>query len=734
MEIINLTPFEFAPIVGRVGFPNHSISLIVKATFDMQSGQQVVESEEQLYPTGCEPYEDDDNENGSMRYDSDFAFYKPHADLLLAGNCYAPNEQSVVSCRVSFQVGRYTKSLAVFGNRYWQGIMQKPTTPEPFKCMPLRFENSYGGIGFPLNPVGKGYSKIQLADGSSCLPLPNVESMTQFVNSPANRPMPTSFAPLGQMWRERAAKLGTYGGAWAKERWPWFPDDLDWSYFNAASSDMQVKGYLKGDEDLFIENMHPHQAQYQSKLPGIRIRLFFYEANSQLSNDSEFKEINMNLDTLWVDMEDEKLVLVWRGISQISSSDYEEIENIFIVSEKLESDKQSVNYYRTLFLQELAKENADDDYEIEDVEKPSHDVDIETELAQAKEEMREAIIAAGLDPDNPPEKNEEEKAAEKKLIQEYGLEDDEELEWSRERVIIALKQGGSFDEEDLHGLDLSSLDFSHISFIGANMSGANLKNTNLSNSMLTSALLENADLSKANLCAACLKEADLTGSNLIASDLTEALLDDAIFDKVNMHRAILDRAHAKDTQFTDSIMTESLFRGSVLDGADFSKSSLDRANFQNASLKEASFSESSCIQVNMQSADLSLLRATGGSNFTQANLYLAKGLESNWAEAILIGADLSYSDMETADFGSADLTSANLSAANMKFAKLTKANMSDAICLKMNLFQGSLEGSNLAKTDFSGSNLYGVEFLDAIFAGTNFRLSNLKMTKLEKRV
>ncbi len=33
MKILNLTPFPFAPYAGRIGFPRHSMTLIVKGTF-----------------------------------------------------------------------------------------------------------------------------------------------------------------------------------------------------------------------------------------------------------------------------------------------------------------------------------------------------------------------------------------------------------------------------------------------------------------------------------------------------------------------------------------------------------------------------------------------------------------------------------------------------------------------------------------------------------------------------
>ncbi len=36
------------------------------------------------------------------------------------------------------------------------------------------------------------------------------------------------------MWTQRYSKIGNYKGNYLKERWPWFPKDFDWGYFNAA--------------------------------------------------------------------------------------------------------------------------------------------------------------------------------------------------------------------------------------------------------------------------------------------------------------------------------------------------------------------------------------------------------------------------------------------------------------------------------------------------------------------
>ena len=84
MEVLNKTSFPFVCIAGKVHFPQDSLTLVVKGTFDLVPGQMavMVKEEEQIFPTGDEYY-DEDMER-SCCYESDFAYFKPRADLLRA--------------------------------------------------------------------------------------------------------------------------------------------------------------------------------------------------------------------------------------------------------------------------------------------------------------------------------------------------------------------------------------------------------------------------------------------------------------------------------------------------------------------------------------------------------------------------------------------------------------------------------------------------------------------------
>jgi len=718
MEVINKSGLLYAPLVGRVGFPGHSLTLIVKGTFDLNLDGPCLLSKKQLFPTGDELPENEDGSIGSSLYESDFSYFKPRSDLLLVGKCYPPFSEPVQKCSVFFCVGETSKSLNITGNRYKQGVFNTVSTPEPFAELALRYENSYGGADYKKNPVGKGYKKEKREGKPKLWPLANIENTRPCVE-------PAGFGPLGNVWTDRIAKMGTYKGAWRKERWPWFPEDFDWGYFNAAPSDMQVEGYLRGDEALFFENLHPTHSKYRSQLPGIRIRLFIHERREESSNSTQFKEVKLNLDTLWVDMEAEKLALVWRGVCEIQSEEYEEIQHLFICSEKLNEAPKSIDYYHDYFLGELSKGDEPE----EEFESDDNDTDIDAEIANVELEIRGSLLEAGLDPDNLPELTLEQKAEETTLLNELGI-DLEDSPLTREIFIERFNNGDDFVGEGFQGLDLSGLDMHEINLQSAVLTGVCFRGSNLAGAMLSEADLSSANLSYASLQGANLRDADLTGANVNRTDLTGALLDDAIFEKADIQGSILEGVSALSTNFSEANLAQSRFAKSTLREADFSKTNLVQVDFHSADLTSASVEGALGKEINMSEADLTELRASGGCDFSFGVFTKAQGKESIWEDAVLANADFSYTRMEGADFTSCDLKSANFYAANMPFSRFYKANLEMSGFIKMNLFQGNLEKTRIQKTNFNGSNLYGVEFFDATIEGANFDLANLKSTKL----
>ena len=738
MEIINSTPFTFSPFIGRMPFPGYSLTLIVKGTFLLRPDEEALLADEQLYPTGDEYYQDDKSQQ-SLFYESDFAHFKPNADLLLVGRCHAPGNAPVKACQAVFKVGNAGCRLAVFGDRYWRELIGTITDPEPFTSIALRYENSFGGPGYEKNPIGKGYGHGGKRGEKGLVPLPNIEFIDDLIDSPTSTPDPAGFGPINRIWQQRRSMLGTYGQRWLAERWPWFPADFDWAYHNAAPGYLQNSGYLAGDEGIYLENLHPEISKYRSALPGLRVRCFLTHRGSSGGGDPEFLEVGLNLDTLWIDMETERLVLVWRGITNVSSEDYEEIANCFIVSEPMNARREEAEFYNQQLNRLLLSQDEEFGEEFPEGEDGALSIDEEVkqameEVERAKLELQKGLESAGMDLDfDILEPSEEERELEARLVAKYGLERYlAQHEWSRQDVEEAVKTDRSLAGEDLSGLDLSGLDLQ-----GADLTGALLTGADLKNAVLDGAMLQGADLSCTNLAGASLRNvdaqhADLTGASLARVSIDDANLTEAVMEKAVLEGASMKRVDFRGGYFSGVNMTGARFSDCLLDESDMSWAIMDGAIFEDCSLKDVSVEGTQGDGLKMIRCDLTGFRASEGCSFKGAEFRQVSAPDSVWEGAVLTGADFSMTDMEGADFSSATLSRADLSAADLKQARFVKAELISCNCQMTNLFEASFEKADLSGSDFSGSNLYGAEFIDANISSALFRGANLKMTKLVK--
>ena len=731
MEIINDTPFSFGYIAGRLPFPGHSLTLIVKGTFDLVPDGEVVPSEEQQLPTGDEFYEDDEEMQGGPRYASDFAYLKPLADLSLTGHCHAPKGTVVPARRVTFQVGEVVRSLTVYGDRHWIGPVA--TDPEHFSRLALRYDYSFGGKGFKKNPAGRGYSKTEDENGNAKRYLPNIMHPGEQMATPLSRLEPAGFGPIHREWHPRKSRMGFYKGKYLKTRWPWFAEDMDWRYFNAAPDALQTE-FLRGDEALYLENFHPRYQDYRSTLSGIKARCFVNCGAATGTSGESFSEVAMNLDTLWVDMDNEKVVLVWRGWTEVLSEEFDEIRQILIASEKIGRKSESVPYYENLLHRRL-REGEELWEEEPPPEEPPPEIDDDTDklIAEAESSYRKAMTEAGMDPDNPPQPSEEDKRKEEQILKDLGVDGwggAPAPEMTRKFVIEQLEESKDLSAMDLSGLDLSDLDFSGGRLQGTIFSRANLAGSRFDNADLTEAVLTNASLSDTRFKKAILTDADLSKADCTRIDMRGAVLADAIFDNTKLANANLKEANAKGTSFVEADLNGARLVNAQLPGADLSGSNLTRADLTGAMLAEATLEGAHGPDVVMDGADLTELRASEKSSFANGSFKQVTAKESIWESADLSGADFSFSKMEGASFAKANLTTAKLTAADMKNARFEKADLSDADLVLANLLESSFEGANLTRCDCRNANLYGSEFLNAIVDHTQFANANLKMTKL----
>jgi uncharacterized protein YjbI with pentapeptide repeats len=761
MQILN-TAAKHTVLFWLVTRPRANVwraTIILKAAYRLIPTDTAVPDETAPpIASGDDPAEPDT----SLRYGSDFVPYKPNVDFLVVGAAHPSEGRPVKACRVSIGIGRYTKSLAVFGDRRWTWgpLGASPGEAEAFVTLQLGYDRAYGGPGFSGNPVGRG---IDVKPGQ---PMPNIECLDHLVVQSTHRPQPAGFGPLRMLWQPRISKAGSYDAAWLAERWPWFPADLDWSFFNAAPPDQQF-ATLRGDETLQFENMHPDHGIYRSQLPGVAARAF---VERTADNAGIFEEVPLKLDTVWVDVPAERLVQVWRGTTRVRSSRLRDIAAICATLESLDSHGDIDSYRKTF----ATLKNANPAAEAAAARRVEADklrraalarlADVDTLVAKARAQIAgvgKMVDAASRLTELETRRRQANSSAEDpaKVLQNAiaslktqdpakGAELEDRLAafdaklgeilgraawqagWTRERVIETLAKGESLAMARLDGLNLAGLDFT-----GADLHGATLRGTTLQDALLERANLAGADLSQSDLTntsfiAADLRRANLSNAVVGAVTFVQARIDATNFAKLSLARANFAEAAGEAPDFTEAVLDEAQFTNATLARSQFSDARAARTDFSNAVLEAANFAGAQAPGIIMEGADLTNLRASRGADFTEGKFARARASRSVWQQAILDRADFDRAVLSRAQFPESSLCEAHFDRAHLQNANFDDAVLVGARFTNANLLRASFERADLTQARVDGCNLYGAGFLDATLENTTFQGSMIVQTLL----
>jgi hypothetical protein len=275
-QIANATPFTVATLRWPDIDTRPKLTIIVKATFVLGEGEGVRPTPKQLpifnndIMTEAKPR--------AVRFESDLVPFKPCTDVVLVGRAYAPEGKPVTELVAGLRVGQLRHGVAIIGDRQWQAqLLDKPTIShtQPFRAMDLVYERAFGGFDRPAgmyckeNHVGTGFIGKRTAERLEGLRLPNLEDPRNLINSWNSRPRPAGFGFYGRGWAPRLAYAGTYDDKYMTERHPLLPADFSFRFFNGAHPDLQVGGYLRGDEEVDLLNVCPDAARVHFRLPGV---------------------------------------------------------------------------------------------------------------------------------------------------------------------------------------------------------------------------------------------------------------------------------------------------------------------------------------------------------------------------------------------------------------------------------------------------------------------------------
>lgn len=292
-----------------------TLVVVVKGTWRIGHNGTLSLAEEQV-PLLLEPVYHGAPGASSLLHDTDAVLGKPGTDCILLGQAWS-GKGRVGSLDVSFAVGPVRKTVRVFGERFWMNCLwHSMSDPVPFESMPLRWERSFGGADTswpdpagheycPENPVGRGLvarkTKLDL-DG---MPLPNLEEPACLIRRAQDRPRPAGFAPLPPHWQPRVGYAGTHDDRWRREVSPLPPEDQDPRFHCSAAPGLSAPHHLAGTEAVLVENA-AQVGPLRFALPGVKPL-----ATVRLGHAEE--EVAMALDTVVVEPDEERVVLVWRG-------------------------------------------------------------------------------------------------------------------------------------------------------------------------------------------------------------------------------------------------------------------------------------------------------------------------------------------------------------------------------------------------------------------------------------
>jgi len=693
MRTKNLTPHLFGFKVTSRQPPKLEMTAVVRACLRLRPGHELeqIDEEDQGFLTSDTYLDDDSDRIGGCVYPGDFADFKPNADVMLRGRCYPPGGRRSKMCPVRFSVGRWCKELLVLGPREWKkGLLSKsPGDPKPFDSLPLDWRYSFGGEGYAANPVGQGY-------GDSAA-LPQIEAPEERLRSGSQKMDPTNFGPINPAWPQRAKKRGKkYGKRWKAEREPWYSEDFDWTHFNCAPEDQQLPEYLRGNERVNFKNLHKESSDFGVKLPGTRVRVFYKDDNDR------FREIPMVLDTLFADLEEEKLYLTWRGLGRVSTEELKDVTTALIAEEQLDEEPLDAGHYRKLLedfaedplgLSDMPQDMQDDFKAIGELQaaQPGPGPLPKSDSAGAAVEAAAKLLKSTVAPREPQGAKAVAELLEKgAAVAKAGGKGDE----LQRQVAEALSMAG---QRDLPGAKqkLGAVLGDMKGMVGRAQAQMDAAGTQPELVKRLQKVLDDPRLAKleafcgpdagadgqdepapgAQLAGRDFSRQDLSGLDLSGANLERAILSEAILVGTrlrgcNLKEASLHRADLSQADFSEADLETADFSRALARGARFEKATMKQTDFSGADLSEAVFDGASGIQVQFNESCLVAISAVGieleRSDLTQARLDDAVLQEAKFT-SVLVGEckaerlDLRGATLDKTSFAKSELTHADLS-------------------------------------------------------------------------
>ncbi|ELY2742057.1 DUF2169 domain-containing protein [Cronobacter turicensis] len=697
----------------------------------------------------------------------DMAIPKVRAEFLATGHAYTHHQQEKTACAVRIDVENLSKSLAVFGDRYWAG--SKMTLPRPFDEMRLDWSRAYGGEGYEENPHGVGF-RPETHQGHEFRRLPNIEPFEGRMISPKQKPEPASFGPLDILWPRRFSRMGKkYDASWLQNDFPGFAKDIDWKVFNAASPDQwwQDRDTLPPQAKWRIWNMHPEKPLQEGTLPPWQARCFI---NRQRGDDTLFEEVALRATTVWFFPHLEQMMLIWQGHIRINEDDAADVLQLLPAMEKVGAPR-SVNHYRKVLAQRMDKEKGalfafrekdlvpEDaigpwiDSEVEESASPMRD-NMNNRANQLREQHRARIEASGGDVNDllgdieepeMPKLDELPEFIEK--MEKQAAEMQAKAEARKREMEARFPQGNNEDNqprgpEAMHRMQemlyrnrdslgekklAQSRDALHQMYL---MSVQHQPPARRLKGDLAQIIRQRAERTLAqggDFSGMDLTGVDFSGMDLRGADFSKALLECADLshcqlDGVNFRGAMLARAELHHTSLRDCN-----FEGASLSLAQCCHSDFSGARFKDTQLQETLLDDCTFDDATLEGL---LFRETW---FTHCRFHRATLDGCVFLELTLPGLDFRHARLNKTTFVKSTLEAADFSDATLDSCSFVETHADEARFINATWITcAAASESTLNRADFTHATLRQSNLRQTALCGARFELAKLENTDLSE--
>lgn len=644
----------------------------------------------------------------------DIGLPKPRGEFLVYGSCHPRQAQG--GAEVLVRVADCKKHLLVFGDRLAGSA--GASAPPAFESMPLTWRQTYGGGGFPENPVGKGYAV--LPDGKR--QLPNVQYQEGSILQREGGGIPASLTAIPPHWPQRRRHLGTVDDSWLQTRWPGVPGDYSHEYACCAPEDQRLPGFFQGAEPFALHGMHPTKAVLQGLVPPVRGRLFVLRQDGAAGS---FHEVLCRLETLWLFPGQEAGVLLCRSVTSTVDEECSDIVALLAALESASDAPLPSEHYERLCRESLQPAAPPPEMQ------PETDIPEEQGPAMPSRAMAAAGGAAVTASPAFQELQESVQGIESE-VRQYLLDQGQ----SYEAILDQLKmQAPGTQAQDLQQKSQEALlqemeeDIREIEGkVDAFLEEQGLDKEDILRKLETPPDVDSEQTAQYLEELRTLKQQEHLPPEL-RSELDAILeshsrLEDVISQLVAfglMQRrkleAVEQQASGQEAPETaaeaapplsDPLSTEEAL-ARLEKGLSLADCDLSLCDFSGQDLGGADLSRAVCIKVSWPGVRLAQARLAG-ANFQEADL----------SSAVLDDADCSETVFEKARMDGCSAKRANFSKAQMQFASLARAELEEALCNECDFCQADLRGARLHGLQGKNARLSGT-----LLAGQHLQGANL---------